>query len=393
MMCELANLKIAQSGNGASGESARSSQFEALITVMYNRNKNYKTKIKNMKKNLIILALVFTVFAVNAQSGNGTLYLTKSLTNDAIKNVEAKTSGGSINVSGASGQEARIEVYVSSNGHHVDLSKEEIKQRLDEDYDFSVTASANKLSAIAKQKNKAFNWKRALNISFVIYVPENVSTDLSTSGGSVSLMNLSGTEDFRTSGGSLTVKKLSGKITGETSGGSIEVSDTKDDIDLGTSGGSINATNCTGKIKLNTSGGSLTLNDLNGDIKATTSGGSVNGKNIIGELSAHTSGGHVNLFELACSLDASTSGGHINVEIKEIGKYVKLNNSGGHIDLQIPKDKGYDLKLYGDKMDKGFSLNNFSGTVKENKIEGTMNGGGIPVTVDAGGGKINLSFK
>jgi len=41
----------------------------------------------------------------------------------------------------------------------------------------------------------------------------------------------------------------------------------------------------------------------------------------------------------------------------------------------------------------GFSLNNFSGTVKENKIEGAMNGGGTPITVDAGGGKINLSFR
>jgi hypothetical protein len=50
-----------------------------------------------MKKYLIISALAFIAFAVKAQSGNGTLYLSKSLTNEAIKNVEAKTSGGSIN--------------------------------------------------------------------------------------------------------------------------------------------------------------------------------------------------------------------------------------------------------------------------------------------------------
>jgi hypothetical protein len=263
---------------------------------------------------------------------------------------------------------------------------------LDEYYDLTVTASGNKLTAIAKLKNRITDWKRALNISFVIFVPENVSTDLSTSGGSISLLNLSGTENFRTSGGSLTVKKLSGKIIGETSGGSIEVSDSKDDIDLGTSGGSVTATNCMGKIRLGTSGGSVTLHDLNGDIKATTSGGSINGKNIIGELSAHTSGGSVGLHELSCSIDASTSGGSINVDIKEVGKYVRLNNSGGHIDLEIPKGKGYDLKLYADKINTE-SLSNFSGTTKETRIEGTLNGGGIPVTVDAGGGKINLSFR
>lgn len=345
-----------------------------------------------MKKYLLILLFASAAFAANAQ-GNGTLYLTKSLASESIKNVEAKTSGGSIEVSGGNGQEARIEVYVSMNGHHTDLSKEEIKEKLNADYDLTVSASGNKLTAIAKPKERIINWKRTLNISFRIFVTENVSTELSTSGGSISIDNLSGTEEFRTSGGSLAVKKITGKIHGETSGGSIDVSDSKDDIDLGTSGGSISADNCTGKIRLSTSGGSLALQGLHGEVYATTSGGSVNGKNIYGELSAHTSGGNVSLYDLACSIDASTSGGHINVEIKEIGKYVKLNNSGGHIDLQIPKDKGYDLKLYGEKMDRDFSLNNFSGTIKENKIEGTMNGGGIPITVDAGGGKINLSFR
>jgi hypothetical protein len=345
-----------------------------------------------MKKYLLVLTVTSAALTAVAQE-NGTPYLTKSLAGDAIKNIEAKTSGGSINVEGGYSQDARIEVYVSSNGHNISLSNEEIKEKLTADYDLNVSASGNKLTAIAKPKDRIINWKKALNISFNIFVPENVSTDLSTSGGSIYLMNLSGTEDFRTSGGSLTVKKLSGKIIGETSGGSIEVSDSKDDIDLGTSGGSINAGNCAGKIRLNTSGGSLELHDLNGDIKATTSGGSVNGKNISGELSAHTSGGNISMYELTCSIDASTSGGNINVEIKEIGKYVEMNNSGGHINLQIPKGKGYDLKLYGEKMDRDFSLNNFSGTVKENKIEGTMNGGGIPITVDASGGKINLSFR
>ncbi|HSZ86345.1 MAG TPA: hypothetical protein VK787_09955, partial [Puia sp.] len=143
-------------------------------------------------------------------------------------------------------------------------------------------------------------------------------------------------------------------------------------------------------------GGSLSLHDLNGNIKAGTSGGSVNGKNIMGELNASTSGGNVSLREMACSLDASTSGGNIDAEVVQLGKYIKLGNSGGKIELQIPKDKGYDLKLYGDKVgigNKAVNLEKFSGTIKEDKIEGTVNGGGIPVTVDAGGGRVSLSFR
>jgi hypothetical protein len=342
-------------------------------------------------KNVLGLLMIACSFTIAKAQSESTPYLTKNLTDESIKNVEAKTSGGSINVAGGNEKDARIEVYITANKHG--LSKEEIDKILNEDYEFSVSASGNKLTAIAKHKSGLqWNNKRSLSIAFKIFVGENVSTDLSTSGGSISINNVSGTEDFATSGGRLEVKKLTGKINGKTSGGSINVSDSKDDIDLSTSGGSIDAKNCDGKIKLNTSGGSVSLTDLKGDIKATTSGGSVNGKHINGDLYAHTSGGNVHLHDLSGSLDASTSGGNINAEFVVAGKFIRLNNSGGNIDLEIPKDKGYDLNLHGDKINT-LALTNFSGTTKEKHIEGKLNGGGIPVDVDAGGGKINLSFK
>ncbi len=346
-----------------------------------------------MKQTFSLLLVVCITCITISACAQKTLYLAKSLSGQSINNVEAKTSGGSIDVSGGHTQDARLEVYVSTNGVFHTLSKDEIEKRINDDYDFSVDVSGGKLTVIAQPKHHFMNWRNALSISFKIYIPQNASTDLSTSGGSISLDNLSGTEEFKTSGGSLTVEKLSGKINGKTSGGSIHVSDSKDDIDLNTSGGGISAENCTGKIRLNTSGGSIRLEALNGDVKATTSGGSVHAKNISGELVTSTSGGSIDLKALSCSVDASTSGGSINAEISEPLEYVKLRNSGGHINLTIPKGKGYDLKLFGNKMDRDFSLNNFSGTVKSDRIEGTVNGGGIPITADASGGKINLSFE
>lgn len=344
-----------------------------------------------MKKYLFIPFLAISATVTLAQTSS-TPYLTKTLSNDAIKEVEAKTQGGSISVAGGNSSNARIEVFVTPNGNEGSLSKDEIKKRLDEDYEMNITVSSGKLKAITKAKEKSMNWKKWLNISYRIYVPQNVSTDLSTSGGNIDLSNLSGTQDFRTSGGNLEVEKVSGRITGQTSGGNIEVSGSKDEIDMHTSGGNVEATDCTGKINLVTSGGSLTLRDLNGTVTANTSGGSVNGKSVTGELNAHTSGGNVNLHDLSCSLDASTSGGNIHVEIKEPRQYVKLNNSGGNIDLEIPKDKGYDLKLYGEKI-KTDALANFSGSTEEKSLNGKLNGGGTPIRIDAGSGKVSLSFK
>lgn len=348
-----------------------------------------------MKKIIFSLLLSTGGLLLHAQfNAEKDPYMTKSLSGESLQKVNVETSGGSISVSGVAASEARIEVYVRPNNgrNESSLSKEEIQKRLDDDYTLEVTISGGQLNAIAKQRRDFNNWKKALSISFRIYVPQNMNTKLRTSGGSISLKNLAGSQDFSTSGGSLNVEKLSGQVSGRTSGGSISVIDSKDEIDLSTSGGSIEARNCEGTLDLSTSGGSLRLKDLKGNIKAKTSGGSVDGDNIEGELYAHTSGGSVDLSDLSCSVETSTSGGNIDVSIKQLGKFVRIDNSGGNISLQLPKDKGVNLDLRGNKI-KVDALTNFSGSKEDDSLDGTLNGGGIPVKVRAGSGRITLSTK
>ncbi len=289
--------------------------------------------------------------------------------------------------------EARIEVYILSNNGKDELSKDEIKKKLEEYFDFSITAEDHKLNAIARVKETGVrDWRQALTISFRVFVPREVSTDLETSGGGIHLDNIQGTEEFTTSGGGLHLNKVGGKITGRTSGGGIDVTNSKDDIDLETSGGNIHAENCSGNITLNTSGGSVSLNELQGTIRANTSGGSVHGDDIKGELEATTSGGGVTLRNLACSVETSTSGGSMNVEIKELVKYVRVTNSSGNITVKMPGDKGVNLKVRADKIQID-ALTNFSGTKESDEINGKLNGGGIPVTISAGSGRVTMELR
>ncbi len=341
-----------------------------------------------------IFSFLFVVSGIFAkgQHSSGLLYLNKSLTGDAINQVEAKTSGGGIEVTGVSPSEARIEVYINGNGRHNDYTKEEITKILSEDYDFSVTVSGNKLIATAKPKRNFNNWNNQISISYNIFVPANCGTHLNTSGGGISITNLKGEQNFNTSGGGLDLKGLTGKIYGRTSGGGIDISDSKEDIDLETSGGGIEARHCSGQIRLNTSGGSIELADLNGNIRASTSGGNVDAEKIRGELVTHTSGGNISMTSVSGSLEASTSGGDMDVEILETGKYVKLNNSGGSVHLQIPKGKGLDLDIHGDRI-KTEGMNNFSGSMEKQSISGTINGGGTPVDIHAGSGGVTLALR
>ncbi|MES2647239.1 MAG: hypothetical protein V4717_10210 [Bacteroidota bacterium] len=340
---------------------------------------------------LFLLLAAQTNILVARQNADKVPFLTKSLSSGTFNSVEVQTSGGSISVAGVS-SDFKVEVYVTGNNNKTNLTKEEIQTRINEKYDFNVAVSNNKLTASAKPKERMKDWKEGLSFSFKLFVPVDVAAELTTSGGSINLNNLSGKLDFTTSGGSLHLDKITGKTNGRTSGGSIHVANSKNDIDLSTSGGSIDAENCEGTLKLTTSGGSLNLMDLKGNITAHTSGGSINGSKIEGELLTHTSGGSIHLADLSCSLETSTSGGNIHIAILNPGKYIKISNSAGNVDLQLPKNKGVDLNLNANKI-KTDNLESFNGKMTDEQVVGKLNGGGIPVSVNAGSGKINLMFK
>jgi len=118
-----------------------------------------------MKTYLILLIVACqSIVALAQDNENRTPYLTKSLANDAINRVVVSTSAGGIEVSGQSGQAPRVEVYIRGNNNR-ELSKEEIKKRLDEDYDLNVNVSGHEVTAIAKNKHNFSNWRNQMFLS------------------------------------------------------------------------------------------------------------------------------------------------------------------------------------------------------------------------------------
>lgn len=318
-------------------------------------------------------------------------YSVKKFT-EKVTQVVAETTGGNISIVGENTSEPRVEMYVHKQNWRTQVNKEEIKQRLEAEYEVNISVSGGKITATAKTLRKNRDWRDALNISFRIFVPNNTGTSLETSGGNISLANLNGTQDFRTSGGNLNVSKLSGTVKGRTSGGNIYLKDSKDNLDLSTSGGSIYAEDCDGKINITTSGGNLELTGLKGDIRAHTSGGNVHGDRISGDLNTGTSGGSIRLKGISGSVDASTSGGNIDLAVTNLTKRISVSNSAGSIYLELPKTANMDLRLSADNI-KTSSLANFKGKQEKERVEGTLNNGGIPVRVSSSSGTIHLSLQ
>jgi hypothetical protein len=354
--------------------------------------KNMKTfSLTTNTSKIILLMGFFLITSAILHAQDKTPYSVVSLDGKNIEAAELTTSGGSIQVVYEAGQKYRLEIYIRGNNGK-ELSKAEIEERLKDKYELTVESSSNMIKAYAKMKSGFTDWKNSLSISYKLYAPSKINTNLKTSGGSITLKGLDGNQKFSTSGGSLTINNVKGNIDGRTSGGSITVAGSEGNIDLKTSGGSITASDSKGEIDLSTSGGSLKLDDLKGTVNARTSGGSVTGSNVNGELKASTSGGSVRIAQIRGSVEASTSGGSLDISVLELGEYVKLRNSAGSINLKIPEGKGANLELKG----MGVSvpnLSNFSGSSDKNSLDGTINGGGPSISAKSSAGRVTLSFQ
>ncbi|MES2731427.1 MAG: hypothetical protein V4714_06750 [Bacteroidota bacterium] len=306
-----------------------------------------------------------------AFSDDGKPYLTKEFTLNGDGNLHVETSGGNITVVGGSGNQVKVEMFARLNGNR-DSDKTEVKEELDK-YDITIKQDGNTITATAKRKASFRSQRSHLSLSFSLYTPANMASQLETSGGNISLANLTGTQEAETSGGNITTENLKGNLSLETSGGNLTSTNVSGDVKMETSGGNIRLTKCHGKWNAQTSGGNIDVTDAQGELKVATSGGQINLKGMSG------------------SLDARTSGGGIEADIVELGKYLTLETSGGSIEATIPGGKGLDLDLEGDRVKT--TLNNFSGTSEKDRIVGKMNGGGIPVKMTTSGSTVVLNYR
>lgn len=311
----------------------------------------------------ILLALIPAVFimtsACASMPGNGgEPYQVQEFSIREPGKLNVKTSGGSIKVEKHNSQVVVVEMYVRHRNKNLGPDDASAREVL-ENYNIDISQSTNTISAIAEKSGSSGSWfgnnNNNTSISFTVYVPENMSCNLKTSGGSIALEGVKGTQDVKTSGGSLKLQDIEGNMQAHTSGGSIKI------------------------------------NNYAGILNAHTSGGTIKLAEASGEMNLHTSGGSINIDNVNGSIDARTSGGSINANLLSLKNQLKLKTSGGSISAVIPEGLGLDLDLKGNRVNT--RLSNFNGEAEKNRIKGTMNGGGILVELATSGGSVNLDYR
>ncbi len=302
------------------------------------------------------------------------LYLTKSFNDADFKKIDAETTHGDIAVSVVPAASTRIEVYIRSSDSYEELSKEQIKKRLDEYYTLDISLTSDEVRAVVHKKRDFMNEHPSLRISFMIYATKSKSTLLKTDHGNIELSGMEGSQELRTDHGDISAEHITGKLVAATDHGNVSVKESNNDIDI------------------RTDHGDLMLNNVKGKVHAVTDHGNVDGHMIEGVLYASTDHGDVNLENLTCSVETSTDHGNISVSVDKISGDITAGNSNGDISVQLPKGNGLNLDLRGRDVNTG-TLENFSGTKDKDELKGSLNGGGTHVYAKTDKGQISLRFR
>lgn len=319
-------------------------------------------------------AMLVTLLSCNGiAQENKTPTITKTFDMNGPGTLNARSSGGGIEVRADDQKEVTVQVFIRKNGRVLSPSDPSVRDIL-EDFDLDIEKNGSAVTANVERKTKFGSWNN-VGISLNIVTPREMSCNVSSSGGGLKISNVKGTHDFVSSGGGIKLEN----VTGTTKASS--------------SGGGVHATNQHGDIRLNSSGGGVTLEEAHGDVFAHSSGGGVHLTNVHGDVDAGSSGGGVSVDGEAAYVKAKSSGGSVRVNIGSLSKELHLESSGGGIDAIIRKggELGLDLDLSSGKVN--IDLQNFSGKAEKDRVKGAVNGGGIPVYMRASGGNLNVRFE
>lgn len=299
------------------------------------------------------IVALWSFFAVVPARGAIERIVEKSFPAVAGGTLYASTFGGSITVQTGSVDTVKIVVH-----EKIQTGDEAEADRMLENLVLSLEATDTGVTASAEYKGSGLGWLRRtpLEVSIVATVPPTFNLQARTSGGNIQVANLSGRVEVSTSGGNIQLGRLSGETKAKTDGGNINMDAAAGPVWARTSGGNVTLRESSAPVDLGTSGGDIRVEKAGATVQANTSGGTV---------SAH--------FTVAPTADCklSTSGGNVRVALPA-GAAVTLSarTSGGHVKTTLP------VTVIGKNTD--------------DKLEGTMNGGGPKLTLHTSGGNITI---
>jgi len=151
-----------------------------------------------------------------------------------------------------------------------------------------------------------------------------------------------------------------------------------------------------GQVKLHTGDGSIHVSNLKGNMELDSGDGSLEVEGVDGALHAHTGDGHIRADGRFDGLEIKTGDGRVDTRA-EAGSTLgengwEVDTGDGSVTLAIPSNLAANVELQSGDGHINLEIPlTVEGRLKDNHLQGKMNGGGQPLRVHTGDGSISLS--
>ena len=304
---------------------------------------------------------------------------------------------GTINVQTADKNE--VEVVVT---REVEGKLDSIAQKALADFEVTCAQNNSDIRIEGKFKRDRHYWMKnghPLRFHFQVTVPCQSNVDLKTAAaGAIHVGNLDGTVRAETSIGNIHLGEIQGAVWGRTGGpGKITLKGCQSDVDAESGIGNIELVSVAGKVIAKTGGpGKVMLRDCQSDINVESGIGNIELGSITGEVIAKTGGpGKIVLKECQSDVDVESGVGNIHAEIPtQLMHPWTLRTSGpGKIEVVLSSSTAVNIDAETSGSISSDIPIQVQGLLAEDKLEGTLNGGGPLLKLRTSLGDIRVKGK
>lgn len=253
---------------------------------------------------------------------------------EQIEEKYAVDPGGTLTVDADLGS-IRVEPW---SRNEVDVSVEKIISMIDDGRarqeleEVEVEISQNRDGVRVDVNRPGWFKKNRVSVKMRFRVPETYNLDLKTSGGDIEAGDLKGDINARTAGGDVEIGIVSeGDVTAGSAGGDVRVRCDGRETDLSTTGGDITVERAEGGVSAKTTGGNIEIGDTNGDVDVKTTGGNIEVGRVSGNVTAGTVGGNIEIGPTLGDVNVKTIGGSIDID--DVGGTVNTSALGGRVTI------------------------------------------------------------
>jgi hypothetical protein len=296
---------------------------------------------------------------------------------------------GTIDVIPSENSEIEVLYIAKKNNKIISINKDDIQK---DGILLNVKQDKNSLDILVKYPDNYFklDFSDQIHVSFELRVPKETDCDLITDDGNISIQGLKSNQKCKTDDGNIDISDITGNIIIRKSDSNIKLFKIRGSVSVNVSDAIVHAEEIIGSVSINASDESMFLKNINGQVHCKAVEGNIELINVNGEITAKTAEGHILFTNLSGSLNAHSMDGNVIGSFLELKKPVTIEAGGGDIDISFTNKLGLDLNIKGKR--DNTPLKNFRGSSNKYFMNGRVNGGGIAINLLSIDGKIKLAY-